>query len=93
MGIVLANHVYSIAGDKVTINRLVAQGSDPHHYEPAPSDVIKLTDDDVLPGEPGDLEHSCINMRVQDIEILTEALDGDGSHADHIETRNIPDAE
>jgi hypothetical protein len=52
-----------------------------------------MLDDDDLPGEPGDLEHSFINMRVQNIKILAEALGGDGSHADHIATRNIPDTE
>ena len=54
---------------------------------------IYMIDDDDLPGVPGDLEHSFINMRVQNIKILAEALGGDGSHADHIETRNIPDTE
>ena len=48
LGNVLANHIYNVAGDHVTIERLVAQGTDPHHYEPAPSDVIKLTEADII---------------------------------------------
>ncbi len=51
---------------------------------------IYMTDSDDLPGEPGGIEHSCINMRVQNIKILADALGGDDSHADHIETRNFP---
>ena len=54
---------------------------------------IYMIDDDDLPGEPGDLACSYINMRAQNIEILAEALGGDGSPADHLETRNIPGAE
>lgn len=48
MGNVLANHIYNVAGKHVTIERLVAQGTDPHHYEPTPSDVIKLTEADII---------------------------------------------
>ena len=48
MGNVIANHIYNIAGDHVTINRLVAQGADPHHFEPAPSDITKLADADIV---------------------------------------------
>ncbi|MDE0198151.1 MAG: metal ABC transporter substrate-binding protein [Caldilineaceae bacterium] len=47
-GNVIANHIYNIGGDRVTIERLVAQGTDPHHYEPAPSDVVKLTEADII---------------------------------------------
>jgi len=54
---------------------------------------IYMIDDDDLPGEPGDLEHSYINMRVRNLKTLAEALGGDGSLADHIDTRNVPDTE
>lgn len=52
-----------------------------------------MIDDDDLPGEPGDLEHAYVNMRVRNIKTLAEALGGDGSPADHIDTRNVPDTE
>ena len=48
MGNVIANHIYNIAGDHVTINRLVAQGTDPHHFEPTPSDITKLAEADMV---------------------------------------------
>ena len=54
---------------------------------------IYMTDDDDLRGEPGDLGHSRINMQAQNIKILAEPLGGYGSHADHLETRNVPDTE
>ena len=48
MGNVIANHIYNIAGDNITINRLVAQGTDPHHFEPTPGDITKLTEADIV---------------------------------------------
>ena len=48
MGNVIANHIYNIAGNHVTINRLVAQGTDPHHFEPTPGDITKLTEADIV---------------------------------------------
>ena len=54
---------------------------------------IYMIDDHDLPREPGDLEHACINMRFQNIKTLAEALGGDGSLADHIDTRNVPESE
>ncbi len=53
---------------------------------------IYMIDDADLPGEPGGLAGSYTTMRAQNIEILTEALGGDGSHAVHIEARIIPGA-
>ena len=50
-------------------------------------------DDDALPGDPGDLEHSFINMRVQNMKKMSEALGGDPTLMDHIEPRNVPDTE
>lgn len=55
--------------------------------------TIYMIDDDNLPGEPGDREHACIHVRVRNIKTLAEALGGDGSLADHIDTRNLPDSE
>ena len=50
-------------------------------------------DDDALPGDPGDLEHSFFNMRVQNMKKMSEALGGDPTLMDHIEPRNVPDTE
>jgi ABC-type Zn uptake system ZnuABC Zn-binding protein ZnuA len=48
VGTLLANHIYNIAGDHATITQVVPQGTDPHSYEPAPSDVVKLTEADLV---------------------------------------------
>ena len=48
MGSLLANHIYNIAGDHATITQVIPQGTDPHSYEPAPSDVVKLTEADLV---------------------------------------------
>ena len=52
--------------------------------------IVMLNDDD-LPGVPGDLEHSYINMRVQNMTLIAGALGGDPSLLEGIETRNVPD--
>ena len=48
MGSLLANHIYNIAGDHATITQVIPQGTDPHSYEPAPSDVVKLAEADLV---------------------------------------------
>ena len=48
MGSLLANHIYNIAGDHATITQVIPQGTDPHSYEPAPSDVVKLAEADIV---------------------------------------------
>ena len=105
MGNVLSSHIYNFAGDKFFIDLLrelelpAIFGSS---FTPSPvmeqisreADVpIYMIDDDDLPGEPGDLEHSYINMRLQNIMTLAQALGGDGSLADHIDTRIVPESE
>ena len=52
-----------------------------------------MLEDDDLPGESGDLEHSYINMRVQNMQKVAEALGGDPTLLDDIETHNVPDTE
>ncbi len=54
---------------------------------------IFMIDDDDLPGEPGDPEHSLLNMKVQNFKTLAEALGGDPTFMDHFETYNVPDKE
>ena len=54
---------------------------------------IFMLEDDDLPVEPGDLEHSFLNMRVQNMKKMSEALGGDPTLMDHIEPRNVPDTE
>jgi ABC-type Zn uptake system ZnuABC Zn-binding protein ZnuA len=48
MGSLLANHIYNIAGDHATITQVIPQGTDPHSYEPTPSDITKLAEADIV---------------------------------------------
>ena len=50
-------------------------------------------DDMALPGEPGDPEHSLFYKKVHNQREIAEALGGDPSLLDGIETRNVPDTE
>lgn len=51
--------------------------------------VDTLRDDD-LPGLPGDPDHSYIGLMVYDLKIMAQALGGDPSLMDSIDTANIP---
>ena len=48
MGTLLANHINNIAGDHVTISQFIPPGAEPHTYQPMPSDVVKLTEADII---------------------------------------------
>lgn len=47
-GPLMANHIYNVAGNHVSISMTISPGTDPHHYEPTPSDVTKLVDADIV---------------------------------------------
>lgn len=47
-GTILANHIYNIAGDHVSIDQIVPPGADPHTYEPTPSDAVKLSEAELV---------------------------------------------
>ena len=47
-GTILANHIYNIAGDYVTIDQIVPPGADPHTYEPTTSDTVKLSEAELV---------------------------------------------
>ena len=51
--------------------------------------IDQLRDDD-LPGEPGDANHSYFGLLVEDMRVMAEALGGDASGLDGIETGNLP---
>lgn len=44
----LADIAQRVAGDRVRVEALLPIGVDPHGFEPAPSDVVKITKSDVL---------------------------------------------
>lgn len=44
----LADIAQNVAGDRVKVEALIPIGVDPHNFEPAPSDVRKIADSDVL---------------------------------------------
>ncbi len=51
--------------------------------------VSTLSDDD-LPGNAGDPEHSYISMMVENLKTMAEALGGDPSLMEGVETGNVP---
>ena len=51
--------------------------------------VSTLSDDD-LPGNAGDPEHSYIGMMVENLKTMADALGGDPSLMDGVETGNVP---
>ena len=51
--------------------------------------VSTLSDDD-LPGDPGDPEHSYISMMVENLKTMADALGGDPSLMNGVETGNVP---
>lgn len=51
--------------------------------------VDTLRDDD-LPGAPGDVDHSYVGLMVYDLKIMAEALGGDSTLMDSVETSNVP---
>lgn len=51
--------------------------------------VDTLRDDD-LPGAPGDSNHSYIQMMVDDVIIMTDALGGDSTLLKTVDTSNVP---
>ena len=44
----LADITQNIAGDRLTVESLLPENSDPHSYQPAPRDIIKVSRSDVL---------------------------------------------
>ena len=54
--------------------------------------VSTLLDED-LPGQPGDREHTCIGMMVENMRTLASSLGGDPSLMDGVEIGNVPDRE
>lgn len=54
--------------------------------------VDDLRDDD-LPDEPGDANHSYLGLMVENMRIMAEALGGDPSLMESVDTTNIPGAD
>lgn len=51
--------------------------------------VDQLRDDD-LPGQPGEARHSYMGMMTHNVRVMTEALGGDPSLVEALDTSNIP---
>jgi len=57
-----ADFAREIGGDRVEVNSLLPIGSDPHTWEPAPSDVQRVTEADIVFANGLDLEPAAINV-------------------------------
>ena len=44
----LANIVYNIGGDRIDLDAIMPPGTDPHTFEPRPSDAVKLAQADLI---------------------------------------------
>ena len=75
-----------VAGDRAPVTQILEPNSDPHEYEPRPSDVKALSDAAVVVRSGGDLD-----------EWLGDVLDNAGNDAktltliDAMQTRRLPD--
>ena len=54
--------------------------------------IDTLRDDD-LPGAPGEANHSYIGLMVYDLKIMAQALGGDPTLMDQVDTTNVPGAD
>jgi ABC-type Zn uptake system ZnuABC Zn-binding protein ZnuA len=57
-----ADFAREIGGDRVEVNSLLPIGSDPHTWEPAPSDVQRVAEADIVFANGLDLEPAAINV-------------------------------
>jgi len=58
----LADFAREIGGDRVEVNSLLPIGSDPHTWEPVPSDVQRVAEADIAFANGLDLEPAAINV-------------------------------
>lgn len=73
-----ADFIREVGGDRVEVTALVPSGADPHTFEPAPKDVAKLEDADLVIVNGLDLEpfaHNTIAPNVPDDVPLVELVD------------------
>ena len=82
---VRAEGVPAIFGSEVFLSPVLEQIG----REAGISYVDTLRDDD-LPGEPGDSDHSYVGLMIYDLKIMAEALGGDPSLMDGVDTSNVP---
>lgn len=52
----VADLVANVAGERASVNGILAVNSDPHDYEPKPSDAEAMIDADLVVGSGGDLD-------------------------------------
>lgn len=77
----VADFARAVGGDRVTVSSLLSPNSDPHDYEPKPSDARAVAEADVVLRSGGDLD-----------EWLQDVIQGAGGDAtevtliDHVET-------
>jgi ABC-type Zn uptake system ZnuABC Zn-binding protein ZnuA len=66
----VADLVRNVAGDRAEVNAILAPNSDPHEYEPRPSDAVAIAEADAIFRSGGDLDLW-----------LDQIVDGSGSDA------------
>src|SRR5690242_15865857 len=69
----VADLVRNVGGDRIAVDGILRPNSDPHEYEPRPSDATSLAKADLVFRSGGDLD-----------EWLDQIVDSAGSHADQV---------
>lgn len=73
----VADLVRNVGGDRVSVRAMLSAGSDPHDYEPRPSDVRSVAEADVVFRSGGELDG-----------FLQEVVDNAGGRARHVSLIN-----
>ncbi|MGB0873349.1 MAG: metal ABC transporter solute-binding protein, Zn/Mn family [Solirubrobacterales bacterium] len=86
----VADIVASIGGDSVNVETLMPVGTDPHDFEPKPSDVAELADADVVVRSGGELDAWVVDAaktagaaKPIDLSSSVKLIAGDGESHDH----------
>jgi len=82
----VADLARNVAGDRAAVTGLLSTGSDPHDYEPRPSDVRAVVDADLVLKSGGDLDGWA--------DQIVDSADGERrvvELADDVQTTRVPD--
>jgi ABC-type Zn uptake system ZnuABC Zn-binding protein ZnuA len=83
---IITDVVSAVGGDRIVLKGLIASGQDPHSYEPAPRDIAKVEDADIVFVNGFDLEEGLLSIiesvnpdNIVEVSRMVKALE----HNDH----------
>ncbi|QEN07864.1 hypothetical protein EXM22_07625 [Oceanispirochaeta crateris] len=92
---IITDVVSAVGGDRIVLKGLISSGQDPHSYEPAPRDIAKVEDADIVFVNGFDLEEGLLSIiesvnpeNIVEVSRMVKALehnhhDADDHDADH----------